>query len=87
MERGDDGGQKQRDDGEEEHPSFPLTTIICENRLHKQVYNCFSRLALLVIVVYVEHNTDSFVPKLFLRIVVVSSTYPRPPPDPPHKHG
>jgi len=44
------------------HPPFSLTTIICENRLHKQVYNCFLRLTLLVIVVYIEHNKPFLVP-------------------------
>ena len=42
------------------HPSFSLTTIICENRLHKQVNNCFSQLTLLVIAVYVEQQYTPF---------------------------
>ena len=63
------------------HPPFSLTTIICENRLHKQVYNCFSRLTLLVIAVYVEQQyTPFFYPVLLYRIVAVS--FPPTPPRP-----
>jgi len=53
-------------------PPFPLTTIICENCLHKQVYNCFLRLTLLVIAVYVEQQYTIFCPVLLYHIVAVS---------------
>jgi len=47
------------------HPPFPLTTIICENRLHKQVNNCFLQLTLLVIAVNVKHNKPLLSPSSF----------------------
>jgi len=67
------------------HPPFPLTTIICENRLHKQVYNCFSRLTLLVIAVYIKQQYTFL--SQFSSIALSPSLSPHPPaPGPPPSH-
>ena len=56
------------------HPPFSLTTIICENRLHKQVNNCFLRLTLLVIAVNIKHNK----PILSLSFFCIAAVNPLP---------